>query len=182
VPFHGLDVQTHNPLFGTTNHPLNNKLTPGGSSGGSAAAVINVKNRINCCFCLFEYIHHTYLLGCVWYGSCSFRCRLAWVWFLTLSNTQDYYHYIFILFRHSFLSVTLFSFLLLFSHHSIFVVTDNVITLDRYAYPRLFVGWCLSNRLLVEYQFRVVSPLHTHTHTHTHTQLSHTYTHCNNRS
>jgi amidase len=33
------DAQTHNPVFGTTNNPWDPTRTPGGSSGGSAAAV-----------------------------------------------------------------------------------------------------------------------------------------------
>jgi amidase len=37
-PYAG-DVQTDNPLFGRTNNPWNLERTPGGSSGGSAAAV-----------------------------------------------------------------------------------------------------------------------------------------------
>jgi amidase len=35
----GIDVQTHNPVFGTTNNPWDLSRTPGGSSGGSAAAM-----------------------------------------------------------------------------------------------------------------------------------------------
>ncbi|MHA2248903.1 MAG: amidase [Candidatus Kariarchaeaceae archaeon] len=34
-----IDIQTFNPLFGTTNNPWNPKKTAGGSSGGSTAAV-----------------------------------------------------------------------------------------------------------------------------------------------
>jgi amidase len=39
VPVYCGDFQTYNPLYGTTNHPWNPDLTPGGSSGGAAAAV-----------------------------------------------------------------------------------------------------------------------------------------------
>ncbi|HKR21806.1 MAG TPA: amidase [Pyrinomonadaceae bacterium] len=34
-----MDYNADNPVFGRTNHPLNPKLTPGGSSGGEAVAV-----------------------------------------------------------------------------------------------------------------------------------------------
>jgi len=34
-----MDYNAANPLFGRTNHPLNPKLTPGGSSGGEAVAI-----------------------------------------------------------------------------------------------------------------------------------------------
>src|SRR5262249_44910807 len=39
VPVLAGDVQTYNPLFGTTNNPWDPSRTPGGSSGGAAAAV-----------------------------------------------------------------------------------------------------------------------------------------------
>jgi amidase len=39
VPRLVLDIQTDNPIFGRTNHPLDQRLTPGGSSGGAAAAL-----------------------------------------------------------------------------------------------------------------------------------------------
>jgi amidase len=39
VPERGLDVQTANPLFGTTNNPWALERTPGGSSGACAACV-----------------------------------------------------------------------------------------------------------------------------------------------
>lgn len=39
VPEFTLEGYTSNPLFGTTRNPWNPKLTPGGSSGGSVAAV-----------------------------------------------------------------------------------------------------------------------------------------------
>lgn len=39
MPRMGADVQTYNSIFGTTNNPWDLKRTPGGSSGGSAAAV-----------------------------------------------------------------------------------------------------------------------------------------------
>ena len=34
-----MDYNADNPVFGRTNHPLNAKLTPGGSSGGEAVAI-----------------------------------------------------------------------------------------------------------------------------------------------
>ncbi|HJP94051.1 MAG TPA: amidase, partial [Pyrinomonadaceae bacterium] len=34
-----MDYTADNPVFGRTNHPLNAKLTPGGSSGGEAVAI-----------------------------------------------------------------------------------------------------------------------------------------------
>ena len=34
-----MDYTADNPVFGRTNHPLDNSLTPGGSSGGEAAAI-----------------------------------------------------------------------------------------------------------------------------------------------
>ncbi|WP_438496277.1 amidase family protein [Paenibacillus sp. IHBB 3054] len=39
VPVMTADWQTYNDLYGTTNNPWNTNLTPGGSSGGSAAAL-----------------------------------------------------------------------------------------------------------------------------------------------
>jgi amidase len=39
VPTFGSDFQTFNPIYGVTNHPRDAAFSPGGSSGGSAAAV-----------------------------------------------------------------------------------------------------------------------------------------------
>lgn len=39
LPLFGDDFQTHNEVFGQTNNPWDHKKTPGGSSGGSAAAL-----------------------------------------------------------------------------------------------------------------------------------------------
>ncbi len=39
VPYHAMDIQTYNEIYGTTNNPWNLSRTPGGSSGGSAAAL-----------------------------------------------------------------------------------------------------------------------------------------------
>ncbi len=39
MPILAMDVQTHNPIFGQTNNPWNLTLSPGGSTGGGAAAV-----------------------------------------------------------------------------------------------------------------------------------------------
>ena len=39
VPYHALDVQSYNDVYGTTNNPWDLSRTPGGSSGGSAAAL-----------------------------------------------------------------------------------------------------------------------------------------------
>ncbi|MDZ4860383.1 MAG: amidase [Candidatus Hydrogenedentes bacterium] len=39
VPLFAADMQTFNEVFGTTNNPWNTKLSPGGSTGGGAAAL-----------------------------------------------------------------------------------------------------------------------------------------------
>jgi amidase len=39
VPTLASDVQTYNPIFGTTNNPWDGTRTPGGSSGGAAATI-----------------------------------------------------------------------------------------------------------------------------------------------
>jgi amidase len=39
VPYHAMDIQTYNEIYGTTNNPWDLTRTPGGSSGGSAAAL-----------------------------------------------------------------------------------------------------------------------------------------------
>ena len=39
MPTMGMDIQTHNLIFGVTNNPWDLERTPGGSSGGGAAAV-----------------------------------------------------------------------------------------------------------------------------------------------
>src|SRR5579871_2608781 len=39
TPVFASDFQTFNPLYGVTNHPLDPAFSPGGSSGGAAAAI-----------------------------------------------------------------------------------------------------------------------------------------------
>jgi amidase len=39
VPLLAADLQSYNEIFGTTNNPWDHKLTPGGSTGGGAAAI-----------------------------------------------------------------------------------------------------------------------------------------------
>jgi len=39
TPVYASDLQSYNPVYGTTHNPWNTEFTPGGSSGGSAAAL-----------------------------------------------------------------------------------------------------------------------------------------------
>lgn len=39
LPFFAGDIQSYNPIYGTTNNPYDAERTPGGSSGGAAAAL-----------------------------------------------------------------------------------------------------------------------------------------------
>jgi amidase len=39
VPYHAMDIQSYNEVYGTTNNPWDLTRTPGGSSGGAAAAL-----------------------------------------------------------------------------------------------------------------------------------------------
>lgn len=39
VPYHAMDIQSYNEVYGTTHNPWDGSRTPGGSSGGSAAAL-----------------------------------------------------------------------------------------------------------------------------------------------
>ncbi len=39
TPVFASDFQTYNPVYGVTNHPLDERLSPGGSSGGAAAVI-----------------------------------------------------------------------------------------------------------------------------------------------
>ena len=39
LPYHAMDLQSYNSIYGTTSNPWNTTKTPGGSSGGSAVSV-----------------------------------------------------------------------------------------------------------------------------------------------
>jgi len=45
LPIYAGDLQSYNAVFGTTNNPYDHSRTPGGSSGGSAAALETIPNR-----------------------------------------------------------------------------------------------------------------------------------------
>jgi len=75
VPTLTIDWQTYNDVYGTTNNPWNTNLTPGGSSGGSAAAVAAdfspVEFGSDLCGCLRIPAHFT--------GIYSHRCSLGFL-------------------------------------------------------------------------------------------------------
>ena len=49
VPVFSSDFQTFNPVFGVTNHPRDAAFSPGGSSGGAAAAVATGMSALSLC-------------------------------------------------------------------------------------------------------------------------------------